>query len=316
MKNMGDTYEQTLNALCDSDDRVVVMTAESRSAIRGLPARLGPRFIDCGISEQAMIGMAAGLALRGRIPICHALAPFLTLRAYEFIRSDLGVGGLHTLLVGSVPGLLSGANGPTHQSLDDLAVMRPIPGMRVVWPADLEELCACIPALVAEPGLAYVRYHAGAPKVRHRPYELGVSEELRSGDEIAVLTAGVLVNEAIEAAEILEELGHSVRLVNLRSLLPLDSDAVVRAARACRLVVTLEDHFIAGGIYTLVAETLLAARISARVLPLGFDRRWFEPLPFPAVLAREGFDARGIAARIVAELGGESRQLAEPPGSR
>jgi transketolase len=299
---MPKTYEDTLAALCDADERVVVMTAESRSAIRGLPPRLGPRFIDVGISEQAMLGMAAGLALRGRIPVCHALAPFLTLRAYEFIRTDLGIAGLPAILVGSVPGFLSGANGPTHQSLDDLAVLRPIPGMRVVWPADVEELCACLPALVREPGLAYVRYNASPARLEHRPFELGVAEEVRSGDGIALLTAGILVGEALDAAVELEALGHSVRVINLRTLAPLDTNAVVRAARACRLVVTVEDHFLAGGLYTLVAETLVAHRVTARVLPLGLDRRWFDPVPFPKVLACEGFDGPGIARRVLAEL--------------
>ncbi|MBM4358910.1 MAG: transketolase [Deltaproteobacteria bacterium] len=299
---MRPSYEETLAALCETDPRVVVMTAESRSAIRGLPTRLGPRFIDVGISEQAMLGMAAGLALRGRVPVCHALAPFLTLRAYEFIRTDLGIAGLSAILVGSVPGFLSGANGPTHQSLDDLAVMRPIPGMRVVWPADVEELCACMPELVATPGLAYVRYNTSEPRVAHRPFELGVAEELRSGDGIALVTAGLLVGEALDAATLLEARGHSIRVVNLRSLAPIDSDAIVRAARACRLVVTLEDHFLAGGLFTIVAETLVTQRVSTRVVPIGLDRRWFEPVPFPCVLACEGFDGPGIAARVLAAL--------------
>src|ERR1700730_2931308 len=123
------TYEEVLKECALADEHIVVMTAENRAAIRNLPAHLGERFIDVGIAEQTMIGAAAGLALRGRIPIVHSLATFLTLRAFEFIRTDVGMAGLRVKLVGALAGFLSEANGPTHQALEDLALMRGIPGM-------------------------------------------------------------------------------------------------------------------------------------------------------------------------------------------
>ena len=112
------SYADCLGDLARRDERVVVMTAENRAAIRALPASLGPRFIDTGITEQTMVGMAAGLALRGRLPVVHALATFLTMRAFEFIRTDVGIPALPVKLVGYVPGILSEANGPTHQALE------------------------------------------------------------------------------------------------------------------------------------------------------------------------------------------------------
>src|SRR5258708_25050094 len=124
------SYEDTLAKLAEHERRIVVMTAENRAAIRGLAARLGDRFIDVGICEQTMIGTAAGLALRGRIPVCHALATFLTMRAFEFIRTDVGIARLPVKLVGGVPGFLSDGNGPTHQALEDIALMRGIPNMQ------------------------------------------------------------------------------------------------------------------------------------------------------------------------------------------
>src|SRR6476620_6530455 len=123
----------------------MVLTAENRAAIRNLPAKIGDRFIDVGIAEQTMIGMAAGLALRGRIPVCHALATFLTLRAFEFIRTDVGIAKLPVKLVGSVPGFLSEGNGPTHQAIEDIALMRGIPNMQVFCPADERELVQMLP---------------------------------------------------------------------------------------------------------------------------------------------------------------------------
>jgi len=136
----------------------VVMTAENRAHIRELPARLGNRFIDVGIAEQTLIGMAAGLALRGRIPVAHALAAFLTMRSFEFIRTDIGIGGLPAKLVGFVPGLLSDGNGPTHQALEDVALMRGIPGMQVFCPADLDDLLIGLPVILADDDPWYIRY--------------------------------------------------------------------------------------------------------------------------------------------------------------
>src|SRR5262249_8920508 len=117
------TYEDRLSEIADTNSAVVVMTAENRAAIRNLPGRLGSRFIAGGIAEQTLVGAAAGLALRGRVPVVHALASFLTMRAFEFIRTDVGIAGLPVKLVGAFAGFLSEANGPTHQALEDLALM-------------------------------------------------------------------------------------------------------------------------------------------------------------------------------------------------
>ena len=146
-----------------------MLTAENRAAIRGLPEALGTRFIDFGIAEQTMVGAAAGLALRGRIPVAHALATFLTLRAFEFIRTDVGIAGLPVKLVGGVPGFLSEANGPTHQAIEDVALMRGIPGMQVVCPSRRGRAgggAARHPAAARAP--TYIRYVGGPARVTHR----------------------------------------------------------------------------------------------------------------------------------------------------
>src|SRR5581483_7787888 len=152
------TYEEFLKERALRDEALVVMTAENRAVIRNLPPVLGPRFIDVGICEQTMIGAAAGLALRGRTPVAHALATFLTMRAFEFIRTDVGIPGLPVTLVGGVPGFLSEANGPTHQALEDVAIMRGIPGMQVFCPADREELISGMQAVLDSKKPTYVRY--------------------------------------------------------------------------------------------------------------------------------------------------------------
>jgi transketolase len=297
------TYEDALLALASEREDVVVLTAENRAHIRALPAALGPRFIDVGICEQTMVGAAAGLALRGRTPVVHALATFLTLRAFEFIRTDVGLPRLPVKLVGFVPGLLSEANGPTHQAIDDVAVMRAIPGMQVFCPADLGELVAALPAIVASRAPAYVRYTAAPAAVVHQaPFEIGRAELLTAEEGVAILTYGPLLREAEKARVLLAARGVPVRLVNMRTLEPVDEEAIVDAARTAELVVTLEDHFRRGGLHTIVAETCLARRLAPRVLGIDLGSSFFKPALLPDVLAHEGLTGADIAERILDAL--------------
>jgi transketolase len=316
------TYEAVLGRLAALDQRLVVLTAENRAAIRNLPAVLGDRFVDVGICEQTMVGMAAGLALRGRIPVVHALATFLTLRAFEFIRTDVGIAGLPVKLVGGVAGLLSEANGPTHQALDDLAVMRAIPGMSIVCPADEDELCAGLPAVLAHPGPVYLRHNARDSGAGWRgrplqPFELGRAEVLQTagagagpaaapsrGDApggIGILALGLLVPEALRAGRLLAARGHAVSVSNLRSLVPLDAEAVLATARAARLLVTVEDHFLTGGLYESVSELLVRHGLTGvQVLPIGFPGRFFAPGLLADVLEHEDLTPVALSARIAA----------------
>ena len=142
-------YEQLLQEIVLADDRYIVMTAENRAAIRGLPSVMGDRFVDTGITEQTLVGVAAGFALRGRVPIVHALAAFLTMRAFEFIRTDIGIASLPVKLVGFVPGFLSDGNGPTHQAVEDVSLMGGIPSMQVFCPADEQDLLIGLPSVLA-----------------------------------------------------------------------------------------------------------------------------------------------------------------------
>jgi transketolase len=297
------TYEQALLALAREHQEIVVMTAENRAHLRQLPRELGPRFVDVGICEQTLIGASAGLALRGRIPVVHALATFLTLRAFEFIRTDVGIAHLPVKLVGFVPGFLSEANGPTHQAIDDIAVMRAIPGMQVFCPADLEELVLALPAIVASPAPAYVRYTAAPPAVRHiEPFAIGKAEWLAAEEGVSILTYGPLLREAERARAILAARGVPVGLVNLRCLEPVDEEAIVVAARGAELVVTLEDHFHRGGLHTIVAETCLAHRIAPRVLGIDLGQTFFKPALHADVLSHEGFTGAQLAERILDAL--------------
>jgi transketolase len=304
------SYEEALARLAEKDERIVVMTAENRAAIRGLPARLGPRFLDVGICEQTMVGMAAGLALRGRIPVVHALATFLTMRAFEFIRTDVGLPGLPVKLVGSIPGVLSEANGPTHQAIEDVALMRAIPGLDIVCPADAEELVAALPAILSSPRPAYIRFNDKPAQVSHvvPAFEWGRAESLSRGSDVAILTYGTMLGPCDAARAALEAEGLSVGLVNLRSLVPLDEEAVLGAARSARLLVTVEDHFLVGGLATLVAEALTRRQVRVDLQNIGFDGRWFRTGLLSDVLRVEHLDGPGLAGRIRERVkGGRTR---------
>jgi transketolase len=293
------TYEELLIGTAQKDERFIVMTAENRALVRNAPRLLGNRFIDTGITEQTMVGMAAGLALRGRIPVVHALAPFLTMRAFEFIRTDVGIAHLPVKLSGYIPGFLSDGNGPTHQSIEDVAIMRGIPGMEVFAPADEDDLVKMLPAVWGSAGPAYVRINHKKGRYEHSAYVPGKAEVVAKGKDVTLLVYGFLFENALQAKGILEEEGLSVGLVNMRSLKPADEEAIVDAALGSALLVTIEDHLQTGGLYSIVAEVLLRHRVSsAGVLPMALEERWFRPGLLGDVLETEGFTAEQIAATI------------------
>lgn len=295
-------YEELLLQTALSDERFIVMTAENRALVRSMPQKLGNRFIDTGITEQTMIGMAAGLALRGRIPVVHALAPFLTMRAFEFIRTDVGVAHLPVKLSGFIPGFLSDGNGPTHQSIEDVSIMRTIPGMEVYCPADEDDLLRMMPAVWQSPAPAYVRINHKKGNYTHAPYEPGKAEIISTGEDVTLLVYGFLFEQALIAKARLEAQGLSVGLINLRSLKPVDAEAIVQAASRSHMLVTLEDHLQTGGLYSIVAEILLQHPYSARVFPLALNERWFRPGLLSEVLEYEGFTGSAIAEKISQQL--------------
>lgn len=295
------TYEELLIQTALGDERFVVMTAENRALVRNAAKQLGQRFVDTGITEQTMVGMAVGLALRGRIPVIHALAPFLTMRAYEFIRTDVGISGLPVKLSGYIPGFLSDANGPTHQAIEDVAIMRGIPGMQVFCPADDDDLVKMLPTIWHSPSPAYVRINHKKSSYEHAPYEEGKAEVIASGKDVTLLVYGFLFENALQAKALLEKKGLSVGLVNLRSLKPVDEEAIINATLRSSLLVTIEDHFKTGGLYSIVAELLLEKKLTATVLPLALEK-WFTPGLLNLVLKNEGFTPEQMAAAIQQKL--------------
>lgn len=296
-------YEKILEELINEDERFIVMTAENRAAIRNLASKIGNRFIDTGITEMTLVGMAAGLAIRDRIPIVHALATFLTMRAFEFIRTDVGIPNLPVKLVGGFPGLLSEANGPTHQSLEDISLMRGIPNMNIFCPADENDMLICIRNILKSSSPYYIRYNNRRPLYKHsNNFQEGKAEIIFKGKDINILTYGTLFSEAIETRELLQNKGLETGLVNFRTLKPIDEDVITDSLKDCSLTVTIEDHFLIGGLFSIVSEIALRNNITSKVLPIGFSSRWFKPAMFKDILVYEKLTPFFLMNRIIKEM--------------
>ncbi|MCX7833975.1 MAG: transketolase [Ignavibacteria bacterium] len=297
------TYEETLLNIIKSDDRFLIMTSENRASIRNLPDKVGKRFIDTGISEMTQIGMAAGLAKRGKIPITHALSAFLTMRAFEFIRTDIGFPALPVKLVGGFPGLLSEANGATHQALEDISLMRGIPNLNVFCPADDNDLEICLEHILQSPSPYYIRFNNRKAEYEHsKEFKEGQAEIINDVNYVTILTYGTLFTESLKAKELIERTGIKTGLINFRTLKPIDENIIIRSIKQSRLTVIIEDHFSTGGLFTITAETALKNNITGKVLNISFPNRWFKPALFNDILKYEKLTPEDIKKRVLKEL--------------
>jgi transketolase len=297
-------YQEVIKEVCLKDEKFVVFTAENRAVVRELPPILNDRFIDVGITEQNMIGMAAGMALRGRVPICHALTNFLLFRAYEFIRNDAGIPHLPVKLSGWIPGFLSDGNGPTHQSLEDVGIMRLIPGMQVFCPSDNDDMVMMLEKVWNSPNPSYIRVNPRPAKIKHTiPFEIGKAEELAKGKDVTLLVYGFLLEEALVAKEILEKSGLSVGLVNMRSLHPIDEEFVVSLKNKTAKLVAIEDHFQVGGLYSILSEIMVRNQYVMPLQSISMGARWFKPGLLSEVLEYEGFTGAKIATKVLEDRG-------------
>ena len=296
-------YEDALKEIVLDDEQYIVLTADTRSEIKNLPLLLGERFIDTGISEQTLIATASGFALRGRIPIIHAMSAFLTMRGFEFIRTDIGIGNLQVKMTGTHAGFLSEANGPAHQALEDISLMRGIPNVNIFAPADEQDLVICLPKIIEDSSAYYIRYNKTEPVYQHsKKFSPGKAEVISSGKDITILTYGFLFSQAFHAKEIIESKGLSVGLVNMRTLKPVDEKLLNSLSTETEYIVTLEDHFITGGLFSILAEFYMRNNLTAKVIPIALENNWFKPLLINDILRHEKFTPDDIAERILRNM--------------
>ena len=264
--------------------------------------RFPERFIRIGISEQDMIGVAAGLAASGKTPVACGFAMFMACRSWEQISSSVARPGLNVKIVGSHSGLSPSADGDSHQTYGDVAVMRVIPQMKVVVPADAQEAVEALGAIVDAHGPAYLRLSRGATPVVYDKgceYTLGRANILREGSDASVIANGVMVPMALEAAGRLSDEGISVRVLDMHTVKPLDTYAITKAAAETGAIVTAEEHSIIGGLGSAVAETLAVERPTPMERVGIMDRFGESSRSYSALMAKMGLtgDAIGEAVR-------------------
>jgi transketolase len=225
------------------------------------------------------------------------------MRAFEFIRSDVAIANLPVKMVGGVAGFLSEANGATHQAIEDVSLMRTIPNIGVFCPADEEDMMICLPQILTSPQPFYIRYTNAQSATHHsREFSIGSAEQFGENGAVTILTYGILLRQAFLASKILTNQGISTSVVNLRTLKPIDEETLLIASQRAELVVTLEDHFLTGGLYSILCEILVKHRARANVLPIALSERWFKPGLLDDVLRHEGFTGEQIAEQIMTKL--------------
>ncbi len=256
-----DAYVSALEEMAAADARVCVVANDSLSSakLKNFKAKFPNRFINVGIAEQNMVGVAAGLANGGMIPYVCGASCFLTARAMEQIKVDLAYSKSNVKLCAMSPGMAYGQLGPTHHSIEDLAWMRVIPNMTVIVPADPAETAAVMRYSLQHEGPIFLRIaRVPVPRVHAEDYEFkpGKVVKLREGSDVTLIANGLLVSRALHAANALESRGISARVLNMSTLKPLDREAIVDAARATQGIVTAEEALAAGGLGGAVAEVL------------------------------------------------------------
>ena len=281
------------------DSRVVAMTADLKGSLKmdAFAAEFPERFIQCGIAEANMVGAAAGLAITGKIPFIGSFAEFVTGRVYDQLRQEVAYGHANVKIASSHAGITLGEDGATHQTMEDMALMRALPGMAVVVPCDYNQTKQATIAAAAWDGPVYLRF--GRPSVPNytdpdAPFEIGKIYVMNEGKDVSIITCGHLVWEALQAAEALEAEGISAEVLNVATVKPLDKDALLASLKKTRCAVVAEEHNAYGGLGEAVASAVAAEL----------------PTPIEFVNGEDKFGSSGTPAELMAAWGFDAAHLA------
>ncbi len=296
-------------ALCEmakTNKDIVVLDADLAAATKTsiFQKEFPERFFDCGIAEANMVGTAAGLAAAGKIPVAASFAMFSAGRAYEQIRNSVAYPELNVKIAGSHAGISTGEDGATHQCLEDIALMRTLPGMVVLNPADHFEMMEATKAAINHVGPVYIRLGRLAIDSfnDHDTYkfELGKGITLHEGNDIAVIASGLVVNEARKAVNALESEGINARLINIHTIKPIDREIVIKAAKECGQIITVEEHNIIGGLADAVCE-VTSSECPVKVTRVGVQDRFGYSGPAWELLEKFGLTENNIG-KVIREV--------------
>ncbi len=301
-----ESYGNALKELGATNPNIVVLDADLANATKTeiFKKAYPDRFFDCGIAEGNMMGIAAGLSTTGLIPFASTFAMFAAGRGYEQIRNSIGYPHLNVKIAATHGGISVGEDGASHQCLEDLALMRTIPGMVVMCPSDDIEARACVKAAVDYVGPVYMRFGRSAtPVINPEDYhfEIGKGHVLKEGKDVSIIANGLCVSSAFEAAELLKNDGIDAEVINMCTIKPLDEELVVATAKKTGKVVTAEEHSIIGGLGGAVAECL-SEKCPTQMLRIGVRDRFGESGPAAELIHKYELDGEGIYKQVKAFL--------------
>jgi transketolase len=299
------TFGQGILKLYEEEPNFFVMSADlgSSSGLARFYAKYPEAFVNVGIAEQNLIGVAAGLAKDGTPVFATSFAPFISMRAGEQIRMNMGYMGLNIKAVGLGSGLAMNTLGSSHYGLEDVAVMRTVPGMTILCPADGLEIVKCIEAAKHHEGPVYFRLTGGTDIIYPTDFEykIGKANVLREGGNVCIIASGSILSQALQAADILKEQGINATVVDMHTVKPLDT-TILEQVSGDELVVTVEEHTVIGGLGSAVAEYYALKKNSPRHLIIGIDDFYPHPGKYEYLLEQCGLSTKRIAEKITAVL--------------
>lgn len=297
------SYGETLTELAPKYPDLVVLDADLAAATKtGIFKKAYPeRFFDCGIAEANMMGIAAGLAACGKIPFASTFAMFAAGRAYEVVRNSIGYPGLNVKIGATHAGISVGEDGATHQCNEDIALMRTIPGMTIINPADDVEAKAAVEAAILHKGPVYLRFGRLAAPVYNDSstykFELGKGITLREGNDITIIATGLMVYEAVQASDELRKEGINAGVINIHTIKPLDKELICKAAEDSGILMTVEEHSIIGGLGSAVAEAVTEC-YPVPVIKIGVNDEYGYSGPATELLKKFGLCKENIIAQV------------------
>ncbi len=304
---MRNAFAKEITQLAKTDKRLVLLSGDIGNKLFDDFKQVDPdRFYNCGVAEANMMGVAAGMALSGFRPVIYTITPFTTTRCFEQIRVDVCYHQAPVIIVGTGSGLSYAELGPTHHSLEDMAILRTLPGMCVMAPCDATELRLALQAALQQNNPVYIRIgKKGEPDIHSAvsDFAIGKSIVVRKGADVALLSAGTIISEVLKAADILKDKGISVEVTSFHSIKPLDSDYLQTASQHFKLLVSIEEHGLIGGLGGAIAEWLARQSNTTPFMSLGTpDEFMHEVGSQEYARAKYGLVAEDIAVNVIARL--------------
>ena len=301
MKAIRNAYGEALAKLGEKNEKVVVLDADLSHATmtKDFAKKFPERFFNVGIAEANMVSMSAGLSLMGYIPFCSTFAVFGTGRAYEQVRNSVAYPHLNVKLAMTHAGITVGEDGGSHQAIEDIALMRVIPGMTVIVPGDAKEAEKAVFAAAEWEGPVYLRLARSPSYVfeENHPFEIGKANVLKEGDDIVLFACGIMVKTALDCAERLKQENISASVVNVHTIKPIDKECVLKYADRCKKVVTIEEHSIIGGLGDAVSD-VLGKDLDISHVKIGIQDRFGQSGTPEELLSEYGLDVDGVLKQI------------------